>query len=92
MVTNLPSNAVGRGLIPGLGTKIPHAAGQLRPGATTTQPEHSRALALQPEMPRATQLEKDCPTQQRTSAAKKKKRGPTLLTLSSPGHLNRPNL
>ena len=37
MVKNLPSNAGDRGSIPGLGTKIPCAAGQLRPGATVTE-------------------------------------------------------
>ena len=31
MVKNLPSNAGDVGSIPGLGTKIPHAAGQLSP-------------------------------------------------------------
>ena len=30
-VKNLPSNAGDVGLIPGQGTKIPHAAGQLKP-------------------------------------------------------------
>ena len=31
MVRNLPSNAGDLGLIPGQGTKIPHAEGQLKP-------------------------------------------------------------
>ena len=35
MVKNLPSNAEDSGSIPGLGTKIPHATGQLNPSATT---------------------------------------------------------
>ena len=38
MVKNPPSNAGDAGLIPGEGTKIPHAAGQLRVRATTTEP------------------------------------------------------
>ena len=38
MVKNLPSNAGDAGLIPGRGTKIPHAAGQLSPHAATTEP------------------------------------------------------
>ena len=42
MVKNPPSNAGNLGLIPGWGTKIPHAAGQLSPRATTTEPKHSR--------------------------------------------------
>ena len=33
VVKNLPSNAGDLGSIPGLGTKIPHAAGQLSPSA-----------------------------------------------------------
>ena len=39
VVKNPPSNAVDAGLIPGRGTKIPHAARQLSPHATTTEPE-----------------------------------------------------
>ena len=35
MVKNLPSNAGDVGSIPGQGTKIPHATGQLRPRAAT---------------------------------------------------------
>ena len=37
VVKNSPSNAGDPGLIPGWGTKIPHAAGQLSPCATTTE-------------------------------------------------------
>ena len=37
VVKNLPSNAGDMGLIPGWGTKIPHAAGQLSPHATTRE-------------------------------------------------------
>ena len=37
VVKNLPYNAGDMGLIPGQGTKIPHAAGQLSPRATTTE-------------------------------------------------------
>ena len=37
VVNNLPSNAGDAGLIPGQVTKIPHAAGQLSPCATTTE-------------------------------------------------------
>ena len=35
---NLPSNAGDVGSIPGQGTKIPHATGQLNPSTTTTEP------------------------------------------------------
>ena len=38
VVQNPPSNAGDIGLIPGEGTKIPHASGQLGPRATTTEP------------------------------------------------------
>ena len=37
MVKDLPYNAGDAGSIPGQGTKIPHAAGQLSPHATTTE-------------------------------------------------------
>ena len=37
VVKNLPSNAGDVGLIPGRGTKIPRAAGQLSPRATATE-------------------------------------------------------
>ena len=49
VVKNLPSNAGDTGLICGWGTKIPHAAGQLSPRATTTEPVHSRARKPQLE-------------------------------------------
>ena len=38
MVKNPPSNAEDAGAIPGQGSKIPHAAGQLSPRAATTEP------------------------------------------------------
>ena len=37
VVKNPPSNAGDSGSVPGQGTKIPHAAGQLIPCATTTE-------------------------------------------------------
>ena len=43
VVKNPPSNAGDVGSIPGWGTKMPHAAGQLSPRAATTEPAHSRA-------------------------------------------------
>ena len=39
VVKNPPYNAGDADSIPGQGTKIPHAAGQLSPSATTTEPE-----------------------------------------------------
>ena len=49
VVKNLPCNAEDAGLIPGLGTKIPHAAEQLSLQATATEPTHYtyRVRALQ---------------------------------------------
>ena len=44
-VKNLPSNAGDVGSIPGWGTKIPHAWGQLSLWAVTTEPMRSRVLA-----------------------------------------------
>ena len=38
MVKNPPSNAGDAGSIPGRGTRIPHAAEQLSPCATSTEP------------------------------------------------------
>ena len=38
-----------KGSIPGQGTKIPHAAEQLSPEATTAEPTHATACALQQE-------------------------------------------
>ena len=38
VVKNLPPNAGDRGLIPGRGTKIPHAAGQLSLRSSTIEP------------------------------------------------------
>ena len=40
VVKNPPSNAADAGMIPGQGTKIPHAVGQLSPHATTTESGH----------------------------------------------------
>ena len=40
VVKNSRSNAGDAGLIPGRGTKIPHAAGQLIPRTTTTELAH----------------------------------------------------
>ena len=52
MVKNPPFNAGDVGSIPGQGTKIPHAAGQLNPSAATTEPAHSGARAPQLDSPR----------------------------------------
>ena len=46
MVKNLPSNAGDEGLIPGQGTKMPHAAGQL---GQRTKPERSPCAATKKE-------------------------------------------
>ena len=58
MVKNPPCNAGDAGSIPGWGTKIPHAVGQLSPRAATTEPTHSGACMLQLQSPHA--LEPTC--------------------------------
>ena len=54
MVKNLPSGAGDAGSIPGRGTKIPHAAGQLGLRTTTTEPECHKL-----QSPRATTREEN---------------------------------
>ena len=49
VVKNLPTNAGDAGLIPGRGTKIPHAAGQLSPCATTTELARLNERARMPQ-------------------------------------------
>ena len=49
MVKNLPSNAGDMCSIPGWGTKIPHAVGQLSPGATTAELVHLSETAHVPQ-------------------------------------------
>ena len=53
VVKNLPSNAGDPGSIPGRGTKIPYAAAQLSPRATTTELSRldKRARGPQPTEP-----------------------------------------
>ena len=61
VVKNPPSNAGDAGSIPGQGTKIPHAAGQLGPRAATTEPAHSGACASQlKSSPRAVMKDPTC--------------------------------
>ena len=48
VVKNPPSNAGDVGSIPGWGTKIPHAAGQLSPCAATPEPARSAATSEKP--------------------------------------------
>ena len=47
VVKKPPSNAGDMGLIPGWGTKIPHAIGQLSPSAAISEPTHSGAWVPQ---------------------------------------------
>ena len=47
MVKNPPSNAGDSGSIPGQGTKIPHAVGQLSLSTATAEPTYSGASELQ---------------------------------------------
>ena len=49
MVKNLPYNAGDAGSIPAQGAKIPHAAGQLSPCATTTELAYLNKRARVPQ-------------------------------------------
>ena len=51
VVKNPPSSVGDGSSIPGRGTKIPHATGQLSPRTATTEPVSSRAHAPQLESP-----------------------------------------
>ena len=57
VVENMPSDSGDPGSIPGQVTKIPHAAGQLSPCDTTTEPTHSTARA--PQLKKTTRCNKD---------------------------------
>ena len=48
MVENLSCNARDVGLIPGPGTKIPHATGQLSTCTVTTEPQLLKRMRLEP--------------------------------------------
>ena len=64
MVKNPPYNAGDEGSIPGQGTKIPHAVGQLSPHATTTELESLSAANYRAHTLwnlRATTTEPMCP-------------------------------
>ena len=80
MVKNLPTDAGNTGSIPGQGTKIPHAAGQLTLRAISTEPAREPVLHNKrsprthrnwESSPSSLHLEIACAQQQRPSAAKK---------------------
>ena len=54
VVKNPPSNAGDASLIPGQGTRIPHAAGQLSPCTTTTELVHLNEGARVPQTTKPT--------------------------------------
>ena len=56
MVKNLACKAGDPGLIPGWGTEVPHAKGQLTPFTTTNEPVHcnNRSYMMQTKIPHAT--------------------------------------
>ena len=64
VVKHLPASAEDMGSIPALGTKIPHAVGQLSPCATTTEAFAPRATAMR--SPHSPQLEKNLCTPKKT--------------------------
>ena len=60
MVKNLPCNAEVMGLSPGLGTKVPHSAGQLGEG-NGTKPELCTEQLLKPACSGACESQRNSP-------------------------------
>ena len=82
MVNNPPSSTGDSGSIPGRGTKIPHASGQLSPCAATTEPVCSGARVPQLERsPRATTKIPRATTKTRHSQRKKERKKEALKSL-----------
>ena len=73
MVKNLPSIAGDAGLIPGWGTKIPHATGQLSQHATTTELAHLNERARVPQTTEPTRSGACAPQLERSPCATTKK-------------------
>ena len=73
VVKNPPSNAGDAGSIPGWGTKIPHAVGQLSLHTTTTEPAHHKL-----QSPRA--LEPACRNQREKTRMPPQERSPRATT------------
>ena len=80
MVKNLPSNAGDTSLIPGQGTKIPHATGELSPRATTTELVRLNKRA---RMPQTTE-----PTHPGAHAPQLERENPHATTREKPAHHN----
>ena len=92
VVKSPPYNAGDAGSIPGQGTKIPHAAGQLSPRATTTElvPQLENACAANYRAHtlwnlRATTTEPTCPG---ACSPQLEKRNPHATTREKPVHHN----
>ena len=60
MVKNPPFNAQDTCSVSDQGPDMPHAAGPVSPGSTTSEPVRFRARELQQEKPHTLQLEKAC--------------------------------
>ena len=93
MVKNLPYNAGDRGSIPGQGTKIPHAMGQLSSCATTTEltrlnwsPRATNYRAHTPWNPHATTTEA---TYAGACAPQLERENPHATTREKPAHHNK---
>ena len=69
VVKNLPSNAGDVGSIPGRGTKIPHAAGQLSSHTTTTELLHLIERSLVPQTTEPTRFGTCAPQLEREKPA-----------------------
>ena len=80
MVKNLASSAGDTGLLPGRGTKIPHALEQLAHLQATTELVHFRAQAPQQENPEQRNEDPAQPKFKKIIITKKKKRpGPKYI-------------
>ena len=83
VVKNPPSNAGDMGLIPGRGTKIPHAMGQLSPHATTTKAACLTERHRVPQTTEPTHSGVHMPQLERSPRAAMKIPGATTKTRSS---------
>ena len=58
MIKNLPCIAGDIGLIPGRGSRIPHAVDQLSPDSATTKAKHHKQRVLRPDAAKYTHVKK----------------------------------
>ena len=78
VVKNPPTNATDSGSIPGRGTKIPHAMGQLSLRSATTEPAHSGAHVPQLERSPCTAMKSPCTATKRSCMLQRRSPMPQL--------------